>query len=81
MWAVTTLRQIANKTAGNTLNKQAVRTLTNNGFIKAVRTTWQLTDNGKLALKYHDERDAWKQQQEEKKLAQRRTERGKSVPT
>jgi hypothetical protein len=57
--AVTTIRQIANRT-GEKLDKQSLKTLTHNGFIKPFRkTNWRLTAKGEVAIKYHRERDAW----------------------
>jgi hypothetical protein len=64
--AVVTLRRIANS-AGEKLNKQALNTLSNRGFIKAFRKTkWRLTAKGEVAIKYHDERDAWVKQHNKK---------------
>jgi hypothetical protein len=57
--AVVTIRRIANRT-GEKLDKQALKTLSDNGFIKLFRRTkWRLTAKGEVAIKYHHERDAW----------------------
>lgn len=67
--AVVTIRQIANRT-GEKLNKQALKALSDNGFIKPFRKTkWRLTAKGEEAIKYHHERDAWNKQHNEKTLA------------
>jgi hypothetical protein len=67
--AVITLRRIANHT-GEKLDKQALKTLSSHGFIKPFRKTrWRLTAKGEVAIKYHDERDAWTSARNEKKLA------------
>lgn len=57
--AVVTLRRIANGIVEK-LDKQALKTLSENGFIKLFRKIkWRLTAKGERAIKYHDERDAW----------------------
>jgi len=57
--AVVALRRIAGGT-DEKLDKQALKTLSDNGFIKPFRKTkWRLTAKGEVAIKYHDERDAW----------------------
>jgi len=64
--AVVTIRRIANQTSEK-LDKQALKTLSDNGFIKPYRKTkWRLTAKGEVAIKYHDERDAWNKLREEK---------------
>jgi hypothetical protein len=60
--ALVTLRRIASRTEEK-LDKQALKTLTDHGFIKRFRKTWRLTAKGEVAIKYHRERDAWKKQQ------------------
>jgi hypothetical protein len=66
--AVVTLRRIANL-AGEKLDKQALKTLGNHGFIKPFRKTqWRLTAKGEMAIKYHHERDAWNKRHSEKNL-------------
>jgi hypothetical protein len=59
--ALATLRGIANRTEDK-LDKQALKTLTDRGFIKPFRKTWRLTAKGEAAIRYH-ERDAWQKQQ------------------
>jgi hypothetical protein len=67
--AVVTIRRIANR-ASEKLDQQALKTLSNNGFIKPFRKTkWRLTAKGEVAMKYHHERDVWNKQHNEKKLA------------
>jgi hypothetical protein len=67
--AIVTIRQIANRT-GEKLNKQALKALSDNGFVKPFRKTkWRLTAKGEVAIKYHHERDAWNRQNNEKTLA------------
>ncbi|SEC74468.1 hypothetical protein SAMN05519104_1999 [Rhizobiales bacterium GAS188] len=41
------------------LNKQAVNTLSKNGFIKPFRQKWRLAPKGERAVKSHAERDAF----------------------
>ncbi len=68
--AVVTIRRIANQT-GEKLDKQVLKTLSDNGFIKPFRKTkWRLTAKGEVAIKYHHERDAWNKQRNEKGLDQ-----------
>lgn len=63
--AVVTLRRIASG-ENEKLDKQALKTLSDNDFIKTFRKTrWRLTAKGELAIKYHDERDAWNKQRNE----------------
>ncbi len=63
-----TIRRIANQT-GEKLNKQALKTLNDKGFIKPFRKTkWRLTGKGEMAIKYHHERDARSKQRKEKGL-------------
>ena len=66
--AILTIRRIANRT-GEKLDKQALKALSDKGFIKPFRKTkWRLTAKGEVAIKYHHERDAWNKQRNEKKL-------------
>jgi hypothetical protein len=63
--AVVTIRRIASCT-GEKLDKQALKTLSDKGFIKPFRKTkWRLTAKGEMAVRYHDERDAWNKQRKE----------------
>ena len=63
--AVATIRRIAN-CASEKLDKQALKTLSDKGFIKSFRKTkWRLTAKGEIAIRYHDERDAWNKQRNE----------------
>ncbi|ASW07306.1 hypothetical protein [Rhizobium sp. 11515TR] len=63
--AVATIRRIANGT-DEKLDKQALKTLSENGFVKLFRKTkWRLTAKGENAIKYHDERDVWINEQNE----------------
>ena len=65
--AVVTIRRIANRT-DEKLDKQALKTLSDNGFIKPFRKTkWRLTAKGEVAIKYHHERDAWNKRHNEKR--------------
>jgi hypothetical protein len=57
-----TLRSIASRTELK-LDKQALKTLTDRGFIKPFRKKWRLTEKGEVAIRYHHERDAWQEQQ------------------
>jgi len=53
-----TIRRIANQT-DEKLDKQALKTLNDKGFIKPFRKTkWRLTGKGEMAIKYHHKRDA-----------------------
>jgi hypothetical protein len=65
--SVVTIRRIANRT-DEKFDKQAINTLSNRGFIKRFRKTWRLTAKGEWAIKYHDERDAWYNQHNEKRV-------------
>jgi hypothetical protein len=57
--AVVTIQRIADRT-GEKLDKQALKTLHDKGFIKPFRRTkWRLTAKGEVAITYHRERDAW----------------------
>jgi hypothetical protein len=56
--ALATLRQIA-KQANDRLHKQALKTLSDRGFIKPFRNKWRLTPDGEWAIKYHAEKDAF----------------------
>jgi hypothetical protein len=60
--ALVTLRGIASRTEDK-LDKQALKTLTDRGFIKPFRKTWRRTAKGEAAIRYHHERDAWQKQQ------------------
>jgi DNA-binding MarR family transcriptional regulator len=64
--AVLTIRRIVNRT-GEKLDKQALKTLSDRGFIKPFRKTrWRLTAKGEAAIKYHHELDAWNKQRHKK---------------
>ncbi len=64
--AVLTIRRIANRT-DEKLDKQALKTLSDKGFIKPFRKTkWRLTSKGEAAIKYHHERDEWNKRINEK---------------
>lgn len=66
--AVVTIRRIASN-MNEKLDKQALKTLSERGFIKPLRRTkWRLSAKGEVAIKYHDERDAWSKQRIEKRL-------------
>lgn len=68
--AVVTLRRIANNTCEK-LDKQAIKTLSDRGFIKPFRKIkWRLTAKGEVAIEYHLERDSWNKQRNEKKLSE-----------
>jgi hypothetical protein len=56
--AVATLRHIATH-ANERLHKQALKTLSDRGFIKPFRNKWRLTPYGEWAIKYHAEKDAF----------------------
>jgi hypothetical protein len=56
--SLATLRSIAKRSNGR-LHKQAVKTLSNRGFIKPLRKTWRLTPDGERAIKYHTEKEAF----------------------
>lgn len=63
--AVLTIRRIEARALAK-LNKQALKTLTANGFIRPFgKTKWRLTAKGEVAIKYHEERDAWNKQRHE----------------
>jgi hypothetical protein len=71
--AVSTIRRIANRN-GEKLDKQALKVLTERGFIRPFRKTkWRLTAKGEVAIKYHHERDAWNKQRN-KKLTKQSTD-------
>jgi hypothetical protein len=54
--ALTTLRKIAYRT-NDRLHKQALKALSNRGFIRPFRKTWRLTAEGERAIKYHAEKE------------------------
>jgi hypothetical protein len=56
--ALATLRSIAQRLNGR-LHKQALKTLSDRGFIKPFRKTWRLTPDGERAIKYHAEKEAF----------------------
>jgi hypothetical protein len=56
--ALATLRNIANH-ATKLLHKQALKILSDRGFIKPLRKKWRLTPNGERAIKYHAEKEAF----------------------
>ena len=56
--ALATLRNIANH-ATKLLHKQALKTLSDRGFIKPLRKKWRLTPHGERAIKYHAEKEAF----------------------
>jgi len=61
--ALATLRNIA-KRANERLHKQALKTLSDRGFIKPFRKKWRLTPDGERAIKYHAEKEAFYAKQE-----------------
>ena len=64
-----TIRKIANS-SGEKLDKRALKVLSDAGFIRPFRREkWRLTAKGKRAIKYHDERDAWNKEQDERSSA------------
>ena len=56
--ALATLRNIAND-ANEVLHKQALKTLSDRGFIKPFRKKWRLTPDGERAIKYHAEKEVF----------------------
>lgn len=68
--AVVTIRRIASN-SDQKLDKQALKTLSDREFIKPFRKTkWRLTGKGEVAIKYHEERDAWNKRRREEPVGE-----------